>query len=368
MKNTVMHIIGNRPQFIKLAPISREIRKRGFKEVIIHTGQHYDENMSEVFFEQLGIPTPNRNLKIGSGSHAQMTAKAMIEIEKIIIEYSPKSAILYGDTNSTLAAALVCSKLNIPISHVEAGPRLNNKKNPEECNRIITDHMSDLLFCPDEESVANLKKEGIIKDVYFSGDVMYDSFLYSSSNNKEFSINIMNTYDLENDKFILMTWHRQENTSSKDRMLKIINFISEINYKIIFPIHPRTLNMLEKYNLINNIKNIKNLILIDPLGYFEIVDLLNNCSLVITDSGGLSKESLFGGAKCLFMLENAPWPNLQSIGWIKNIDFNSSESIKKALIMANSACRDRDSDTPMFFGNGDAAGKIVSILEDKELV
>lgn len=368
MKNTVMHIVGNRPQFIKLAPVTRAIREKGYKEVIIHTGQHYDESLSAVFFEQLGIPNPDRNLKVGSGSHAQMTAKAMIEIEKVILEYNPKSVILYGDTNSTLAAALVSSKLNIPISHVEAGPRLNNRKNPEECNRLITDHLSNLLFCPDEESVINLKNEGITKGVYFTGDVMYDSFLYSLNNNKEYLRSIMDKYELGKDKFILMTWHRQENTSSRDRIFKIINFISEINRKIIFPIHPRTLNMLEKYDLIEYIKNIKNLILIDPLGYFEIVELLNNCSLVLTDSGGLSKESVFGGSRCLFMLESTAWPNLESAGWIKKIDFNNSESIEKALIIANSAYRDENSDVPMFFGNGKAASKIVSILEDKGLI
>jgi|LSQX01.3.fsa_nt_gb UDP-N-acetylglucosamine 2-epimerase len=368
MKNTVMHIVGNRPQFIKLAPVSRVIREKGYKEVIIHTGQHYDENMSEVFFEQLGIPNPDRNLKVGSGSHAQMTAKAMIEIEKIVLEYSPKSVIVYGDTNSTLAAALVCSKLNIPISHVEAGPRLNNRKNPEECNRLITDHLSELLFCPDEESVVNLKDEGITEGVYFTGDVMYDSFLYCSSNNKECSRSIVEKYELEKDKFILMTWHRQENTSSRDRMFKIINFISEINSKIIFPIHPRTLNMLGKYDLIEYIENIKNLILIAPLGYIEIVELLSNCKLVLTDSGGLSKESVFGGTKCLFMLENSPWMNLENIGWISTIDFNDDKSIEKVLDIANSAYRDENSDVPMFFGNGKAASKIVSILEDKELI
>jgi UDP-N-acetylglucosamine 2-epimerase len=296
-----------------------------------------------------------------------MTAKAMIEIEKIILEYSPKSVILYGDTNSTLAAALVCSKLNVPISHVEAGPRLNERKSPEECNRLITDHLSELLFCPDEESLINLKKEGITEGSYFTGDVMYDSFLYCSNNNGNY-ISIMNKYEIEKDKFILMTWHRQENTSSRDRMLKIIKFLSNINSKIIFPIHPRTLNMLEKYNLIEEIKKIQDLVIIDPLGYFEIVELLNNCKLVLTDSGGLSKESVFGGARCLFMLENTAWPNLEKIGWITNIDFNDSESIKKALIIANSAHRDNNYDFPMFFGNGKAANRIVSILEDSKLI
>lgn len=362
-----MHIVGNRPQFIKLAAVSREIRKRNHKEIIIHTGQHYDENMSDVFFEELGIPVPDINLKIGSGSHAQMTAKAMIEIEKTILEYVPKSVILYGDTNSTLAAALVCAKLNVPFSHVEAGPRTYNKKNPEECNRIITDNFSELLFCPDEVSVDNLKREGIVKNVYFTGDVMFDTFMYCAHKNTD-SIKFQDDFNLTKNDYILMTWHRQENTESKDRMLKIINFIKNIESKIIFPVHPRTRGLLVKYELYDLIKSIKNLVMIEPVGYLEMVELLNNCKLVLTDSGGLSKESLFGGVKCLFMLDNIAWKDLKNVGWIKSIDFDDENSINEALDIVRKAKKVDNSLLPKYYGSGNAAEKIVSILEEKDLI
>lgn len=363
-KNTVMHIVGNRPQFIKLAPISREIRKNNYQEVIIHTGQHYDENMSDIFFEELDIPKPNVNLHIGSGTHAQMTAKAMVEIEKVIIEYRPMIVLLYGDTNSTLAAALVCAKLNVPIAHVEAGPRTFDKKNPEECNRIVTDHLSTLLFCPDKISVENLKAEGVTDGVYFTGDVMYDTFLYSSI--KGLNCNVMELYGLNYDDFILMTWHRQENTCSKDRMNLILNFIEKIENKIILPLHPRTKRYLEEYDLWQRIVSFKNLIITKPLGYLETVKLLNNCKMVLTDSGGLSKESSFGGAKCLFMLDLKPWPELIDCGWIHSLDFNNATAYENAYDFIKNCNRKNVHDSVKFYGDGHTAEEIVKILIQKK--
>lgn len=359
-KHKIMHIVGNRPQFIKLAPISRELRERKYEEIIVHTGQHYDENMSDIFFQEFNIPTPDVNLHVGSGTHAQMTAKAMIEIEKTVLEYEPKIVLLYGDTNSTLAAALVCAKLNIPIAHVEAGPRTFDKNNPEECNRIITDHLSNLLFCPDNKSVKNLAGEGIVRGVYLTGDVMYDAFLYSSS--KKLDSDILKLYNLNFDEYILMTWHRQENTSSKRKMNSIINFIEKINYKIILPLHPRTKKLLQEYGLWQHITSLNNLIITEPLGYLEIVTLLNNCKLVLTDSGGLSKESSFSGAKCLFMLDLKPWPELVDAGWIYTIDLEDENKHKSGYDYIYTCERKTSYEAIKFYGNGDSAKKIVEIL------
>lgn len=365
-KHIIMHIVGNRPQFIKLAPISRELRNNNYEEVIIHTGQHYDENMSDVFFRELDIPRPDVNLNIGSGTHAQMTSKAMVEIESVVLKYNPKIVLLYGDTNSTLAAALVCSKLNIHIAHVEAGPRTFDKSNPEECNRIITDHLSTLLFCPDKISVENLKNEGIKKGVYFTGDVMYDAFLYSSSKKSDFDI--MSLYKLKFNDYILMTWHRQENTTSENIMKSIINFIERINYKIILPLHPRTRKNLQEFNLWQKINSLKNVVIIAPIGYIETVKLLNNCKMVITDSGGLSKESSFAGVRCLFMLKLKPWPDLIDLGWICPIDLSNEDTHKIGYNFINDSDNKNNCNYVEFYGDGHASEKIVKILiENKYL-
>lgn len=354
----VMHVVGNRPQFIKLSPVSRELRKRGIQEVIIHTGQHYDVNLSRIFFEELDIPEPARNLDVGSGSHAQVTGSAMIRIEKSIEEFAPKCVVVYGDTNSTLAAALVAAKLCIPLIHVEAGPRTYNKTNPEECNRIVVDHISDYLCAPDRISAGNLIKEGIAKDkIFFTGDVMYDEFLYCLSQGRD-------NPSLYSDGYILMTWHRQENTCSRERMEKIIYFIEKINYNIILPLHPRTKKFLEMYALEERINKIPYLKIIEPVGYKEMTVLLNNCKLLVSDSGGASKEASFVGKKCIYMLDLNIWPELVENDYIQLMDIDNNEMVEKSLyeikdILATGKglCRSE------FFGNGNAAGKIVDVIE-----
>ena len=221
MERVIMHIVGNRPNFIKLAPISREIRKRGYKEIIIHTGQHFDENMSDVFFRELDIPEPDENLHVSGGSHSEMTARIMLELETVVIKYHPHVVFVYGDTNSTLAAALVVRKLNIPIAHIEAGIRTGIYENPEEANRIFVDHASELLCTPDRASKRNLEMEGLGAKSCFTGDVMYDAFLYYKKRvNAE---RIMEKYGVRSKEYILMTWHRQENTSDAERMIQILD-------------------------------------------------------------------------------------------------------------------------------------------------
>lgn len=362
MRAKIMHIVGNRPQLIKLAPLTWELHSRGYQDIIIHTGQHYDSNMSDIFFEELRIEKPVENLGVGSGSHAETTARVIVGVEKAVQKHQPSLVILYGDTDSTLAAALACRKLNVPIIHVEAGIRSYSKINPEEVNRVIVDHISEVCFCSDKQSVSNLKKEGIEENVYFSGDIMYDAFLQTKENLKS---DILETLGLQKKEYVLMTWHRQENTDSRKRMTQILSFLEKVNKKILYPIHPRTKKMLEEFDLWERADNIKNLIMIDPVGYREMVFLQSNCKMILTDSGGLSKESFFAGVRCLFMLDLKIWPDLERIGWLKHIEFEKKKSVQEALDMLDSGQDEIAFEKMDFYGDGTTAQKIVDVLEDK---
>lgn len=357
----IMQIVGNRPQFIKLAPVSKEIRRRGYKEVIIHSGQHFDENMSDVFFEELSIPQPDRNLHISGGSHAEMTARMMIAIEKVILEYAPWIIIVYGDTNTTLSAALVAKKLNIPLVHVEAGPRTGNMNNPEEINRVIVDRISELLCTPDKSSQQNLIGEGLGEKSVFTGDVMYDVFIQSKE--RISSSRILERYSLEKDQYILMTWHRQENTEECGSMLRIIELLEQVDVNVICPLHPRTRNALIKYDLWDRAAAIANLYLIDPVGYLEMTALTANCRMTLTDSGGLSKESFFAGVKCLFMVNLYVWPELEDSGWICHMHEENSHNIN----FIRKVFKDKKFDgiKPNYYGDGNAAELIVNEIENR---
>lgn len=349
----IVHVVGNRPQFIKLAPLFKELEDRGYAQMIIHSGQHYDTNLSVIFFEELNIPNPEINLQVGSGSHAEITAKAMIGLEKSLISIKPEMVILYGDTDTTLAGALAASKLNIPIAHVEGGLRTHHKENPEECNRIVVDHLSDILFCSDKISVTNANNEGIGMAAYCTGDIMFDTFL---------SVDSEETENVE--EIVLLTWHRQENTCSKSRMESIIRFIRKINGKIICPMHPRTRKCLIEFGLWDEIEAIKNLEIIQPVGYLEMVSLMNKARLIITDSGGVSKESSFAGAKCLFMLDLDVWDDLIKCGWILKVNPEDGMSINQALLFADNATRVEKELRPQYYGDGHAAKKMADLLEE----
>lgn len=355
----ILHIVGNRPQFIKLAPISRKLREREIEEIIVHTGQHYDENMSDIFFEELGIPWPKFNLNVGSGTHAQVTARVIERLEEIIKSEDPDGVIIYGDTNSTLAAAIVISKLNIPLFHVEAGPRTYNRKNPEEKNRVVADHLSDYLFAPDRQSVANLEREGIDPGrIIFSGDVMYDEYLYSASGNNDF---FRSNYP---ENFVLMTWHREENTCSRQRMARLLSFIERIDYGIVLTLHPRTRKALSEYGLWQDVLKNKNLHLIEPVGYKEMTYLMSQCKLVISDSGGVSKEASFAGKRCFFPLNLEAWPELVSAGYIRIVDVEDEKSVQCNVELINDVLHsDRRMEKVSFFGDGNAAEIIVNVIE-----
>lgn len=361
----LMHIVGNRPQLIKLAPLSREIRRRGYQDVIIHTGQHYDENMSAVFFKELGIPEPYKNLKIGSGTHAEVTGKALIQIEKIIMDMNPKAVIIYGDTNSTLAAALAAAKVGKPVIHVEAGPRSYEKNNPEEINRKLIDHISSILCCPDKTSVNNLSMENIKENVYCTGDIMYDTFLYCKQKQNG---DILEKLSLKREDFILMTWHRQENTNSKDRMLKILQFVNRLNKVVLCPIHPRTIKMLKQFDLYDFAKTISNFKIINPVGYSDMVYLLLHCNLVVCDSGGVSKEAHYAGKKCFFMLNFNPWKELVEKKAIETINFDDFQEVDKRIQSINDGRKYTGRPGEDIGETGNVAECIVDILEQKQLI
>lgn len=361
----LMHIVGNRPQLIKLAPLSRELRRRGYQDIIIHTGQHYDENMSDVFFKELEIPKPYKNLRIGSGTHAEVTGKALIEIEKVILELDPKVVIVYGDTNSTLAAALAAVKVGKPVIHIEAGPRSYEGSNPEEINRRMIDHISTVLCCPDQASVNNLALENVRENVYNTGDIMYDTFLYCRQKQ---GVDILKRLSLEKEDYILMTWHRQENTSSKERMLKILQFIEKLKNTVLWPVHPRTRKMLQQFELYDYAKEIANLKMMEPVGYLDMVNLLIYSKLVVCDSGGVSKETYFAGKKCYFMLNWNPWKELVDNKVIKTIDFNDHNDVDEKIRNINEEKKYSELPEVDIFGKGNTAQVIVDILGQKELI
>lgn len=299
----ILSIVGARPQFIKHAPLSREIRKY-HKEVLVHTGQHYDSNMSKIFFKELDIPEPNYNLGIGSASHGEQTGKMLIEIEKTLLKENPDLIIVYGDTNSTLAGAIAASKLNLKVAHVEAGLRSFDRTMPEEINRVLTDHISDLLFCPTETAVLNLKNEGITTGVYSVGDVMLDALEYNLKIAEE-KATVMEDLGLSSKEYLVATVHRASNTDSLTNLSAIVNAFYEVDIPIVFPVHPRTEKYLKQHGLWEKLcEKVK---VIPPLGYLEMLKLMAHSRKILTDSGGVQKEAYMLGVPCITMRENTEW-------------------------------------------------------------
>lgn len=305
----IVTILGARPQFVKAAVLSRIIaEKNDFEELIIHTGQHYDVNMSDIFFTEMEIPLPKYNLNINGLSHGQMTGQMMEKIEEVLLGEKPDAIIVYGDTNSTIAGALAAKKLGIKVVHIEAGLRSFNMKMPEEINRILTDRISDLLFCPTNTAVYNLKMEGYDNfdtRVIKSGDIMKDAVEYYSEFSEEKS-NIISDLKLQDRSFVLATIHRQENTDDLDKLRSIFEGLELISMKdkVVVPLHPRTRKILENNNLTYDVE------IIDPVGYFDMLELLKHCLLVITDSGGLQKEAFFNKKPCIIAREETEWTEL----------------------------------------------------------
>lgn len=310
----IVTIVGARPQFIKASLFSKEFRKKN-TEILINTGQHYDVNMVDIFFNELDIPKPDYNLSVGSGLHGHQTSEMLTKIEKILIHENPKSVLVYGDTNSTLAGSLAASKLNIPIIHIEAGLRSFNRKMPEEVNRIITDHVSALLLCPSVAAVQNLEKEGINEGVFNVGDIMLDSLAAAFEKSKLSTI--LEENNLVEKKYILLTLHRAENTDDLQRLKNIFETLTLVEEKIICPLHPRTKKALNDFNMFDSLSKNKNLHFIEPLGYINLVRLVSSSKLVLTDSGGLQKEAYWLKIPCITLREETEWVETVESGWNK---------------------------------------------------
>lgn len=371
-KKLILTIVGARPQFIKAALLSKTLQKQqNIKELILHTGQHYDNNMSKVFFKELDIPSPQINLNIKEQLQGKQTAKMLEGIEKYLIKLNPSLVIVYGDTNSTLAGALAASKLNIPLAHIEAGLRSFNKKMPEEINRILTDHVSDLLFAPTSNAVKLLKQEGINNNkIYLVGDIMFDVALYYK-NKAKLQSNILNTLKIKPKNYILTTIHRAENTDNPNILKNIFNVLLTLSQtiNIIIPLHPRTKNKLKTLKI--DIKKSPYLNIIEPVGYLDMVQLETHASMIITDSGGVQKEAYFYKVPCITLREQTEWIELVNIG--ANTLISPSQSIEyivdKILNILSTMYNDKQKSKNIFnkklYGTGDTAQKIVNILINK---
>lgn len=305
MIRKVVSIVGARPQFIKIAPLCREFDKcRGIRHIIIHTGQHYDYEMSKIFFDELAIPRPDRNLGVGSASHGRQTAMMLERIEQALLEYGADLVIVYGDTNSTLAGALAAAKIQIPLAHVEAGLRSHRIDMPEEINRVLTDHISSLLLCPTETAVNNLKKEGIREDVYLCGDLMYENFLSNLTLARKRKIILK--LGLKPGEYFLLTVHRQENADNADNLKSILSAVTSSAIKTVFPVHPRTQKLLKEIKYFKK-KPDPRLLFIEPVGYLDMLALEDGARKIITDSGGLQKEAYWLGTPCITLRRETEW-------------------------------------------------------------
>ncbi|MBN8647340.1 MAG: UDP-N-acetylglucosamine 2-epimerase (non-hydrolyzing) [Caulobacterales bacterium] len=312
MSFKLLTIVGARPQFIKAAAVSRVLKKfPNIEETIVHTGQHFDANMSDIFFEELNIPIPKHNLGVGGGPQGQMTGRMLEKLETTMIEEKPDAVLIYGDTNSTLAGALAAAKLHIPIVHIEAGLRSFNKRMPEEINRIVADSVSSLLLCPTNSAIDNLKNEGVNAKYLKVGDVMFDATIYAKEFGAKFA-NVFANQEIPKSGFTLCTLHRAENTDDEKRFLEIIDYIIEKSkaQKIVWPVHPRIRNRIKEIVGTDN-----NVILIDPVGYFDMHALLAACTDVMTDSGGLQKEAYFHEKLCVTIRDETEWVETINSGW-----------------------------------------------------
>ncbi|MDD2578343.1 MAG: UDP-N-acetylglucosamine 2-epimerase (non-hydrolyzing) [Candidatus Dojkabacteria bacterium] len=346
----VVSLIGARPQFIKEAVLNKEFKKQGVEEIIVNSGQHYDYNMADIFFETLGIKSPDYNLEVGSGLHGEMTGKIMTEFEKLVVKIKPDVILVYGDTNTTLAGSLVGAKLKVKVAHVEAGIRMLPKDMPEEINRVLTDRISTYLFCPTEDSLGNLKHEGITEGVHFTGDVTYDLYLQMK---EKFDYSVFKELNLEEGKYSVVTVHRDYNVDNEETLKEILEALNEVNKasKVVFPMHPRTKKMIEKFGYEEFIKD---LMIFEPIDYLSLMALIEKSKNVITDSGGLQRESYYAKKPAFLLMPDPAWHELVE----ERMNFlctpgNLVESIEKEKIYNY---------VPYIQGKGDAGERIVKIL------
>jgi len=352
----IVTIVGARPQFIKAAPVGRALRKSGHIEFLVHTGQHYDYGMSEVFFRELDIPEPNVNLGVGSGYHGWQTGQMLMRVEEVLTAEEPDWVLVYGDTNSTLAGALAAVKLHIPVAHVEAGLRSFNREMPEEHNRVLTDHCSDLLFCPTQTAMNNLKQEGIAKGAHLVGDVMYDSVLHNIKL-AERNSRVLDELDLRPKSYALATIHRAENTDNQTRLKPIFYAFDQIaqnGLPVIVPLHPRTRDKLNELGIFQ----LNDLVFIDPVSYLDMLLLEKQAKVILTDSGGVQKEAYWFEVPCVTLRDETEWIELVEHGCNKLAGSESDKIYNTYLKMVN-----KKFDLNLhLFGNGMASEKIAYIL------
>jgi UDP-GlcNAc3NAcA epimerase len=356
----ILTVVGARPQFIKAAAISRAIRDEhanSIEEIIVHTGQHHDENMSQIFFDELDIPKPKFNLEISGGSHGAMTGKMLEGIERALLQERPDYLLIYGDTNSTLAGAISAAKLHIPIAHVEAGLRSFNMRMPEEVNRILSDRISSLLFCPTQTAVENLAFEGIKNGVYQVGDVMYDVALFYKEKAKKNS-SIMNSLGLINKNFVLATCHRAENTDDPQRLKGILSAFSQIakGMPLVLPLHPRTKKLIAENNLNPLLESI---ITTEPLSFLDMVALEQGAKMILTDSGGVQKEAFFYNTPCITLRDETEWVETVLLGWNQLVGANTQAIIQAAEKINMCSIPDAQHNP---YGNGNASQEICQYL------
>lgn len=350
----VVSVVGARPQFIKAAPVSRVLRQVA-QEVMIHTGQHYDRELSAVFFDELNIPQPDYNLGVGSGSHGWQTGQMLIQIEQVLLAEQPDWVLVYGDTNSTLAGALAAVKLHFPVAHVEAGLRSFSREMPEEHNRVLTDHVADLLFCPTKTAVDNLEREGIRRGVHRVGDVMYDAILHNSAIAEQRS-DVLARLGLASGSYALATVHRPYNTDNPQRLQSILLAFADLDLPVVLPVHPRTRQRLTDLGLSDPKSKIQNLELIAPVGYLDMLALERHARLILTDSGGVQKEAFFFAVPCLTLRDETEWVETVEAGWNQVVGADRATIVRAAREF-------RPVGAPQqFLGDGHSAEQMVALL------
>ncbi|MGQ0642815.1 MAG: non-hydrolyzing UDP-N-acetylglucosamine 2-epimerase [Gemmatimonadaceae bacterium] len=349
----VASVVGARPQFIKAWPVSRELRRFGHAETIVHTGQHYDEQMSDVFFTEMGIARPDHLLEIGSGSHGNQTGRMLMAVEETLLRERPDWVLVYGDTNTTLAAAIAACKLGVKLAHVESGLRSYNRSMPEEHNRVLTDHCSDLLLCPTQTAVDNLAREGIVHGVHLVGDVMYDAVLAFGARAREQS-RILESLGLAPRAFLLATVHRAYNTDDPAILRRLIAAFDEIGETVVFPLHPRTRARLASSGAVPALRHVQ---LIDPVGYLDMLALEQNARAILTDSGGVQKEAFFFAVPCVTLRPETEWVETVAAGW--NVLVGSEPD---AIVSAARNAVSPATSPPRVFGDGAAAARIAALM------
>ncbi len=347
----ILSIVGARPQFIKAAPVSRALRQAAH-EVLVHTGQHYDREMSRIFFEELHIPEPDYNLGVGSGPHGQQTGQMLIRIEEVLLQEQPDWVLVYGDTNSTLAGTLAAVKLHIPVAHVEAGLRSFNRAMPEEHNRVLTDHAADLLFCPTQNAVELLAREGITTGVHLTGDVMYDAYLYNVQLAEQRS-DILSKLDLAPKTYALATVHRPSNTDDPDRLRGILDALAALDTLVVLPAHPRTREAMD----VIGYRAGGNLRVIEPIGYLDMLMLEKHALHILTDSGGVQKEAYFASVPCITLREETEWTETLEAGW------NTLVGAEPVRILDAARNFHPPAEQPPLYGDGRASERIATILQ-----